>query len=171
MCNAAGGSFALSFRGQSSPQILATDGADEVRRKIESILSIGVVDVEMQPAGAVCSAAWDPAVGSRGSAPGTVTSITFRTELGDLPLLEVDSYYLTLRDPQTAQFAAGGSAVAAEAVKGVAALSDCAGRGLCDASSGLCGCFPAWFSSDGLNEGGRRGDCGVYSIAQANSFT
>jgi hypothetical protein len=52
-----------------------------------------------------------------------------------------------------------------------AAVADCAGRGICSVSQGTCACFPAWYSSDGYNNMGRRGDCGVYDLASFGSLS
>ena len=176
-CNATGGSFALTFRGRTTEPVLVADTGAALKRKLEALESIGLVDVELAgprgeplpPDAPLCSFEWPLGLSDNLGALGTTTTVTFRTELGDLPLLGVDQYLLTTRDPYTARFIGGGVVLAAEAVKGVAALADCAGRGTCDAGAGLCSCFPGWFSSDGLNHLGRRGDCGIYSSEQYGS--
>ncbi len=170
-CNATGGSFTLTFRGRTTAPVLVSDTAAALKGKLEALESVGVVDVELAdadggalaPGAPLCSFEWPLGERDRLGARGTTATVTFRTELGDLPLLEVDAYLLTTRDPYTARFIGGGVALAAELAAGVAAVADCGGRGLCDEASGLCSCFPGWFSSDGLGRIGRRGDCGVYS--------
>ena len=173
-CNATGGSFTLSFRGRATEPILVSDTAAALKRKLEALESVGVVDVALAdaagaplPADApLCSFEWPLGIRDNLGALGTTATVTFRTELGDLPLMAVDPYLLTTRDPYTARFIDGGVALVAELTPGAAALAECAGRGSCDAATGLCACYPGWFSSDGLNNVGRRGDCGVYSNLQ-----
>lgn len=176
-CNATDGAFQLTFRGRTTAPILATDGAAQLKSKLEALESVGLVDVEVVdsprgPGGPLCSFGWPegtewPLPSSGGL--GTTSRVTFRTELGDLPLLGVDGYLLRARDPYTARFLEGGGVLVTEAVAGAAALAECAGRGTCNAASGLCSCFPGWFSSDGLGRPGRRGDCGVFSSQEFKS--
>ena len=176
-CNATGGSFTLTFRGRTTEPVLVGDTGAALKRKLEALESVGVVDVALAdsrgaplaPDAPLCSFEWPLGLSDGLGALGTSSTVTFRTELGDLPLLAVDPYLLTTRDPYTARFIDGGVVIAAEAVKGVAALADCAGRGSCNSVTGLCSCFPGWFSSDGLNNVGRRGDCGIYSNLQYGS--
>jgi len=170
-CNATGGSFTLAFRGRTTAPVLVSDTATALKAKLEALESVGVVDVALTdaagaalaPGAPICSFEWPLGVREARGALGTTAAITFRTELGDLPLLEVDPYLLTTRDPYSARFIGGGVALAAEVAAGVATAAECAGRGACDEGSGLCACFPGWFSSDGLGGVGRRGDCGHYS--------
>ena len=167
-CTALLGSFSLVFRGRKTTQIQFSDTAKDLKRKLEELESIGLVNVqvlnsvtlEIEPNGALCSS----------FAP--ITRITFVTELGDLPPFEVDPYYLSTYEPFTGVYTDPGADLItiSEAVKGVSAISECAGRGLCNRNTGTCSCFPAWFSSDGRGKMGRRGDCGIYSIQEYDSI-
>jgi hypothetical protein len=67
------GSFVLTFRGRRSLPISFLDTAAAVKRKLEAAESVGVVNVVMDPPGAVCSG------------DETATRITFVTEIGDVP--------------------------------------------------------------------------------------
>lgn len=40
----------------------------------------------------------------------------------------------------------------------------CSRRGLCDRTSGICGCYSNYFSSNGLAKIGQRGDCGFVKL-------
>ena len=166
-CTALLGSFSLAFRGRATSPIQFSDTAKDLKRKLEELESIGLVDVQVfnsvslqvEPNGALCSS----------FAP--ITRVTFLTELGDLPLFEVDPYFLSTYEPFTGVYSDPGADLISisEVVKGVSAVSECAGRGLCNRNTGTCSCFPAWFSSDGRGKIGRRGDCGVYSIQEFDS--
>jgi hypothetical protein len=164
-CGAATGSFLLIFRGRATPPILASDGAAAVKAKLEAAESIGVVDVATDPPGAAVCAEDARAVA-------TTTRVTFRTELGDLPLLAADTFLLDFAvDAGGAPGSGGGAIEVREEAAGVAAVADCAGRGICSVAQGTCACFPAWYSSDGFNNMGRRGDCGVYDLASYGSLS
>ena len=81
------------------------------------------------------------------TAGGNQFMVTFLTEHGDLPMLQfatenVDSFSVT-------QYLAGSKEVL-----------ECAGRGLCNHSTGECLCFPGYGSSDGKGGRGTYRDCG-----------
>ena len=44
---------------------------------------------------------------------------------------------------------------------------ECSGRGLCDRGTGNCRCHIGFSSSNGLGNGGPRGDCGYYTAYQS----
>jgi hypothetical protein len=143
-CIAAAGSFALSFRGRSTGPLDFDASAGEVAAALQALPSVGLVAVSEDEATYGTGACG-------GTAPRT-TTITFLTELGDLPLLRVDARLL---------FLPGGAEVnVQEVVKGAGVVAECAGRGACDNSAGLCTCAASYYSSNGLRLPGRRGDCG-----------
>jgi hypothetical protein len=72
-CDATDGSFALLFRGRRTRDIRWDEDERGLKRKLEELESVGVVGVEMSPAGSLCGS------------DGVETRITFLTELGDLP--------------------------------------------------------------------------------------
>ncbi len=106
--------------------------------------------------------------------------ITFISEIGNIPLLEVNkdelygnvgitrsqtryslthsltyllAYSLThlLTHSRTHSYSTGW-------------LYECSNRGICNRSTGECECFPNWGSSNGIGEVGERGDCGYNLI-------
>lgn len=166
-CNALLGSFSLIFRGRRTSPIMFSDTAMDLKKKLEELDSIGLVNVQVLNSvnfqielnGPICSS-FSP-----------VTRITFLSELGDLPLFDIDPYYLSAYEPFTGTYSDPGANLIkiTEFIKGVSVVSECAGRGLCNRNTGTCSCFPAWFSSDGRGKIGKRGDCGIYSISEYDS--
>ena len=140
-CTATSGSFTLTFRGRTTAPLDFDASGAEVAGALQALPSVGLVAVS-QPGAADGSSG-----GACGAEPRT-TSITFLTELGDLPPLRVGALQLQ-----------GGASVA-EAARGTGVVVECAGRGVCDTGAGLCVCLPNYASSNGLRLPGRRGDCG-----------
>ncbi|KAJ0394774.1 hypothetical protein ATCC90586_000434 [Pythium insidiosum] len=85
--SALGGDFTVSFRGEETPSLpAATTTAAQLKRHLENLGTVGVVDVSAT-AGAANTMTWD---------------VTFTTELGDLPLLRVTGGRLTAGGPGSA---------------------------------------------------------------------
>jgi hypothetical protein len=146
-CTAAAGSFSLSFRGRSTgPLDFAATGA-EIAAALEALPSVGRVTVTQD------EATMDGRGACGGAAP-RATSVTFLTELGDLPPLGVNARLLFSTSPL------GAVVAVEEVVKGAGVVAECAGRGVCDSATGLCACANSYASSDGLRLPGTRGDCG-----------
>jgi hypothetical protein len=82
------------------------------------------------------------------SPSGSSVGVTFLTEHGDLPLLEV------------AATTGGASMTITESIKGTKENAVCSDRGICDESTGLCTCFPGYAGSDGMGGPGIINDCG-----------
>ena len=78
-----------------------------------------------------------------------VTSITFLTETGDVPLLTLNEGSL-----------AGGQASIHTHATGTREFAECSNRGVYDGTTGKCKCAEGYGSSDGQNNPGRLGDCG-----------
>ena len=145
-CAAAAGSFALSFRGRSTGPLDFAATAAEIAAALQALPSVGLVAVSQE----------QPTLDGAGACGATprATTVTFLTELGNLPPLRVDARLLFSPAP-------GGAEVAVEeVVQGAGLVAECAGRGVCDNSAGLCACAASYESSDGLRLPGRRGDCG-----------
>ena len=73
-----------------------------------------------------------------------------RSELGDLPLMKLDTRKLT------------GAATVDQDVRGSKDIAQCSNHGTCDWETGDCECFTHWTSSDANNSFGYREDCGFF---------
>lgn len=151
-CRADGGSFTLSFRGETSADIRYNAKATEVQRIIEAIPSIGgggTTKIVFSGPPQACS--------ENGRSSFTVE---FLQNFGNLPMLVPDTTKLRYSSALSSA-----QVVVSEVVKGTKEDSQCSGRGLCDTSSGVCNCEPDFDTSNGYNAAGLRGDCG-FSTAQ-----
>lgn len=139
-CTLAAGTFTLTFREQTTDAIAFNADADAVRTALEALDSVGWLTVT-QANGAACDAgSYD-------------TVITFRSEQGDLPAVSSTTSGVSV----------------AETTKGTKQNAECAKRGVCDESTGLCNCFSGYVSGDGSGSEGTRGDCGaVNALYTAN---
>jgi hypothetical protein len=82
--------------------------------------------------------------------------ITFKTEYGDLPALQVSEVtYPTLL---TLNVETDGKGQWSQ--RGNKERKECSGRGLCDYNTGQCACAAGYGSSNGYNKIGSRRDCG-----------
>lgn len=151
-CLATGGTFTISFRGETSADIAYDATTVEVHEALELITTIGKVNVSTdQTSGtsSVCGSGsiWSPTM------PYTMT-ITFLTELGEVPLLTIGSNALSgIGRIETAHTQQSSS---------VAKPVTCGGAGDCNEFSGECTCWPGWGSSDGFGGSGSFGDCGHF---------
>jgi hypothetical protein len=132
------GNVVLTFRQKSTVTLSPTSTVTEVKTALEALDSLVEVDVGTYVDGAADSMCL-PA--------GNQFIITFRTEHGDLPMVQfaaenVDNFDIV-------EYAAGTKEVA-----------ECAGRGICDHSNGECACFTGYGSSDGKGGLGTLRDCG-----------
>lgn len=144
-CKADGGTFTLTFRGETTPVIPFNANAAQVQSTLQTLDSVRTAIVTFAGgATTVCSTT------------GVVSTVEFTFMQGALPLLSVDKSALTL---------GGGTATVSvvETVAGNKANIECSSRGTCDRATGICTCFPYFLSSDGAGGLGRRGDCGYVS--------
>ena len=111
---------------------------------LESLLSVGQVNVTYSSGATLCT--------TDGSNDATVT---FLTELGDLPNLLVR---------QTSSGTATVSVSVDENVKGSKEAHECSDMGTCDRTTGLCSCFAGFTSSNADGAWGTRGDCGFADV-------
>jgi hypothetical protein len=78
-----------------------------------------------------------------------VATATFKTDLGDLPLMTADVTSL-----------GSGTVSVAETVTGSYENVECGNQGFCNTDKGICNCVDGFDSSDGSGASGERGDCG-----------
>jgi hypothetical protein len=151
-CRADGGSFALSFRGKSSPDIPFNAKPPVVQKLIESIPTVGGAGTTK-----VVFSGHPQACSENGQSSFTVE---FLQSFGDIPMLVPDTTKLQLSSSLVSV-----SLAVAEVIKGTKENLACSGRGVCDFASGVCNCEPDFDTSNGYNAAGLRGDCG-YTTAQ-----
>ena len=134
-----GGNYTLTFRGATTQPIQFDGDAASVKASLEALPSVGTVEVDGE---LKCSQdLWRN------------LTMTFTSELGDLPLTSVDSRKLV-----------GGGYVSSELVAGSKEDVVCSHRGVCDETIGECECFSTYESSDANNSFGLRGDCGFMRV-------
>lgn len=145
VCTAdAASSITATFRDETSvsfPTDVAADGELSLQVYVESLRSIGRVNVSYSPGKTeFCT--------TDGS---NEVTITFLTELGDVPDVTFD------------HAASDGALVSisnTESVKGTKEALECSQMGTCDRQTGQCMCFDGYASSDADGRRGTRGDCG-----------
>lgn len=143
--------FTFAFGDVTSDRILSTakasrsdsngDGSS-VEEIIEAMTTVGDVEVSFE----------DSAIAACTPSPGTVISIVFITNHGDLDLGSVG--------PVSGSTGIT-SVTIAEEVAGETESVECAGAGICDRLTGTCRCFKNRVSSNGANAPGVVGDCGL----------
>lgn len=87
------------------------------------------------------------------------TDVTFLSQHGDVPLLQVSRSTL-----------ASGDILIEEIQKGTKEMLECNGRGACDFQTGQCVCAPGFGSSDGRFGEGGLGDCGFLHAHKQTEF-
>lgn len=143
-CTADGGTFTVTFRGQTTSAIAYDATAATVQTALQALSTITSATVTFSTGVAACST-------------GTVvTTVEFTYEFGNLPIMTVSSTSLTISSGSVAL-------TVAETVPGTKDNLECSRRGLCDRTLGKCGCYDGYLSSDGTGSVGTRGDCGYKS--------
>eukprot|EP01029_Cantina_marsupialis_P031675 TRINITY_DN919_c0_g1_i1.p1 TRINITY_DN919_c0_g1~~TRINITY_DN919_c0_g1_i1.p1 ORF type:complete len:794 (+),score=144.49 TRINITY_DN919_c0_g1_i1:715-3096(+) len=138
-CDAIGGFFRLSYKGQATGDIAFDAGATDIETALEGLSNIDNVSVAISGGGDdVCGAA------------SIETFVEFLTEAGDLPLLKVHQPSIVT----------GGTISISDSTDGTKVLQECSNQGVCSTSTGRCTCFTGFSGSDGAGEPGIRDDCG-----------
>jgi copper chaperone CopZ len=146
-CNATSGSVPFTFRGATTVAIQFDADAEEVEAAIEALYTVDDVTVEFGSGSVFCD--------TGGS---NIAAITFTTQHGDVPTLEVDDSGLT---GGGIEVRADGEAFGpVQSFRGTTEEDVCSNRGLCDRTTGQCLCFRGWAGSNGAGGVGDRNDCG-----------
>ncbi|TMW63805.1 hypothetical protein Poli38472_002746 [Pythium oligandrum] len=144
-CAATGGTFTLSYRGQTTVLIGTNDRADVMSQKLNALSTIQGVNVLY---GGTSTTAC--------TADGNFVTIEFTQNFGSLPLLVGDSSKLVHAGVgQTPRI------IITKAEDGSKENEMCSNRGKCDQTSGVCNCFTGFVTSNGVGRFGDRGDCGA----------
>ncbi|GMF30833.1 unnamed protein product [Phytophthora lilii] len=144
VCNGCTGTFALSFRGRVTSNLTPTTLSEDLEVALETLDNIYGVSVVAGTA--LCSSS------------GTITSITFTNNPGNLPNLQV------LNNLNN-----GATVTVTTSTTGTRENVYCSNHGLCDFSTGVCKCAAGFVSGNGalIPAAGRRGDCGFQTGASA----
>lgn len=138
-CLAIGGTFTLSFRGETTLPISFAASATQIETALENLITI--TSVSVTSGAAACTA------------DGNAFAVTFFSPSGDLPLLGVSSTGLT--------HSSAASLNPVETTKGSKEDLVCNNRGRCDEDTGNCVCSLYHASSDAQSNIGVLNDCGA----------
>lgn len=143
-CKAGGGSFTLTFRGKTTTRIPYNANAAQLQSAIEALTTIGGGNTKIVMSGS--QACLDA---------GTSWTVEFLQNFGALPLMVPDGALLSFADAINIPML-----TVVHQVIGTKEDAFCSNRGICDTSTGYCGCSTNFLSSNGYNGAGTRGDCG-----------
>ena len=137
------GSFKLRFRGQETSIITYDNTIQQLEDHLNSLTTIGQVAVIILGGGSMTT----PICDYFGL---TEIGITFYTEIGTLPVIEIfdinyiDNVNITMSITQVEYHP----------------TYECGGKGECDRQTGQCKCWKNYGTSDGFGNDGPFGDCG-----------
>ena len=146
ICKAGGGSFTVSFRGETTVPIAFNAKLSTFQAAFESLKTVGSGNTIMtliNSASQMCSDT------------GNTVNIVFQQNFGSLPLIVPNFSRLFFRDAILIA-----SVVASKVVDGSKENAFCSNRGICDPSTGICTCSTNYDTSNGYQAAGTRGDCG-----------
>eukprot|EP00602_Paraphysomonas_sp_CaronLab_P009357 CAMPEP_0185037684 /NCGR_PEP_ID=MMETSP1103-20130426/32436_1 /TAXON_ID=36769 /ORGANISM="Paraphysomonas bandaiensis, Strain Caron Lab Isolate" /LENGTH=715 /DNA_ID=CAMNT_0027575783 /DNA_START=415 /DNA_END=2562 /DNA_ORIENTATION=- len=147
VCSNESGAFTLTLYGvHETDTITAGMTAAEIKSAIEIVPSIGNVSITFE------NSNYDFIENACNSTVNTTHggfTVTFLTDLGDIPLMQSDDDDVDLVE---------------ESVAGTIDYAECGGYegGYCDRATGDCKCFANYGSSNGTNNPGDRGDCSYF---------
>jgi len=146
ICKAGGGTFTVSFRGETTIPIAYNAKLNILQAAFENLKTVGsgkTIMTLLNSASQICSD------------NGNTIVIEFRQSFGSLPLIVPNFKNLFFRDAISIA-----SVVASKIRDGTKENEFCSNRGLCDQSTGVCTCSTNYDTSDGYLNKGTRGDCG-----------
>ncbi|KAL4138227.1 hypothetical protein PRIC2_001734 [Phytophthora ramorum] len=141
-CSADGGTFTLSFRGETTLPIPFSAPTAAVKSGLERLLTITSVSVAYSTGTAACGSA------------GNDVAVTFHSPSGDLPLLSISASSLT---HSTAAVATS----IVQTTQGTKEDAVCNNRGRCDEDTGTCVCSLYHASGNARGGFGALDDCGA----------
>lgn len=143
-CKAGGGTFTLSFQGKTSQNIPFNSLGTDLANYIQGIPTLGPDSVYVRLLGPqACSDS------------GTSFTVEFLQNFGNIPLLVPSARFLSFSDAINTP-----NLTVSLIQPGTKENDPCSNRGICDASSGYCTCSENFYTSNGYNQPGNRGDCG-----------
>eukprot|EP00941_MAST-03F_sp_MAST-3F-sp1_P004447 g4447.t1 len=148
------GSFRLSFRGETTKDILYSADAAAVEAALEALQTINDVSVTIEAGGStVCQNL------------GGMTSVTFLTEHGDLPAMRVMRNALASTTNGTITLTIGDNGADVNTADtdysrtGTKENAECSNRGTCNTSTGVCTCEAGFIESDMKGGAGNVRNC------------
>ncbi|RLN65029.1 hypothetical protein BBJ29_004261 [Phytophthora kernoviae] len=132
-CKATSGSFTLTFAGFTTEPIYADDTAKIVKAKFTALPSVTAATITF---GGITLLAC--------TTIGNDISIEFTQDFGDLPNIDGNAAGLVHSTPSVTP-----TLTFTTATQGTKESLPCSRRGMCDINSGVCTCYPNYFSSDG----------------------
>uniref|UniRef100_A0A7S2JX95 EGF-like domain-containing protein n=1 Tax=Leptocylindrus danicus TaxID=163516 RepID=A0A7S2JX95_9STRA len=152
-CQATGGTFTLTFMGQTTTAVSASSSLSEFTSIVSALQTITNTGTD-----AKISVSWTNAADEVCSSGGNDIQITFLQDFGDLPLLIPDGGNLVHSIAGTNPLITSQGLVT-----GTKESDVCSNRGSCTEATGVCDCLDDWMTSNGANGPGTRGDCGYDS--------
>jgi len=151
------GGLKISFRGQKTATIPWQSSAATLKRALENLDTVELVNVNILVGTTLCDAD-----------PGSITSVEFRIPGGDLPEMTIESVggfsgFTDVKSDGKGSDLEWGY----RSVPGTNKVTECSSRGACDRTTGLCTCIDLFSSSDGNGNAGSRGDCGYTADVDA----
>jgi hypothetical protein len=145
-CDATTGYFKFGFRGAVTSEIYANTTALGLVALLQGMPTVGKVTVTYDAGMSVlCTTHND-----------YYAHVTFIAQLGKVPLLTVEENALVGRPAEVT--------VTRTQTGSTQTLFECAGKGDCDRTTGMCRCWEHQGTSDGLGSPGDSGDCGSYVV-------
>jgi len=150
-CQANGGTFTLTFKGETTNAISFDATLSQLTAAFESLTTV------KNDFGSATTVSYTGTNTKACTDDGNPITIEFTQNFGDQPLVIPDGSLLThssnIFDPII---------TSSVSITGTKESAFCSDRGICDTDTGICTCSTGYDTSDGYNGAGQRGDCGRY---------